>query len=342
MRGYHPLAKKSQMALKFSKVLVLPEFDKGVLTVESRMVLSLAVKKSTTVDVLAINCDMPTALSIGASKVYVLASNSPTNVRAACVGVSVLLSALSGRYDAILVGGASVYHSSLCRAAGVLNKVVITNVFNIIDDNLFVRSAAGSRINQRIKNLAGYPCLLSINAALLNVEAFRANNETKTLQLLEFSAISKAKFSIASCVKRARTGYKGCPSLSEASVVVAGGGGFKTAHLFNKYLVTFARLINAAVGATRAAVEAGVAPPFCQIGQTGAIISPKIYITFGVSGSSQHMAGVRGAGVIIAINWDVKAPIVRQANFALVADMYNVLPQLINAFTPPEPDDGIV
>ncbi|MGP1916812.1 MAG: electron transfer flavoprotein subunit alpha/FixB family protein, partial [Candidatus Hodgkinia cicadicola] len=108
------------------------------------------------------------------------------------------------------------------------------------------------------------------------------------------------------------------------------------------YLVTFARLINAAVGATRAAVEAGVAPPFCQIGQTGAIISPKIYITFGVSGSSQHMAGVRRAGVIIAINWDVKAPIVRQADFALIADMYNVLPQLINAFTPPEPDDGIV
>ncbi|MGP1918115.1 MAG: electron transfer flavoprotein subunit alpha/FixB family protein [Candidatus Hodgkinia cicadicola] len=330
------------MALKFSKVLVLPEFDKGILTNDSRLVLGLAVEKSMTVDVLAINCDLLTALSIGVSKVYVLASPRPTNVRAASAGISMLLSALSGRYDAIFVGSTSVYHNALCRAAGVLNKVVITNVFEITNDELFVRSAAGGRINQRVRNLAGYPCLLSINTALLNVKAFRSNEETKTLQLLEFSSASAAKFSIATCVKRAKTGYQGCPPLSEASVVVAGGGGFKSSRLFNKYLVTFARLINAAVGATRAAVEAGIAPPECQIGQTGAIISPKIYITFAVSGSSQHMAGVRGANLIIAINWDVRAPIIRQADFALVADMYNVLPQLINAFTPPEPDDGIV
>ncbi|MFP3039026.1 MAG: electron transfer flavoprotein subunit alpha/FixB family protein [Candidatus Hodgkinia cicadicola] len=330
------------MALKFSKVLVLPEFDKGLLTNESRLVLGLAVEKSTEVDVLAINCDLPTALNIGVSKVYVLASSSPTNVRAACVGVSILLSALSGRYDAIFVGNASVYHNALCRAAGVLNKVVITNVFEVVNNEVFIRSAAGGRINQRIRNLAGYPCLLSINTSLLKVEMFQLDKEAKTLQLLEFSSISSAKFSIASCVKRAKTGYQGCPPLSEASVVVAGGGGFKSSRLFNKYLVSFARLINAGVGATRAAVEAGIAPPECQIGQTGAIISPKIYITFAVSGSSQHMAGVRGANIIIAVNWDIRAPIIRQADFALVADMYNVLPQLINAFTPPEPDDGIV
>ncbi|MGP1914320.1 MAG: electron transfer flavoprotein subunit alpha/FixB family protein [Candidatus Hodgkinia cicadicola] len=336
------MVKESQMALKFSKVLVLPEFDKGLLTNDSRLVLGLAVEKSVQVDILAINCDLPTALNIGVSKVYVLASNSPTNVRAACIGISILLSALSGRYDAIFVGGASVHHSALCRAAGVLNKVVITNVFEIVNDGLFVRTAAGGRINQRVRNLAGYPCLLSINTASLNVQAFQLSNEVKTLQLLEFSSISSAKFSITSCTKRAKTGYQGCPSLSEASVVVAGGGGFKSSRLFDKYLVTFARLINAAVGATRAAVDAGIAPPECQIGQTGAIISPKIYITFAVSGSSQHMAGVRGANLIIAINWDVRAPIIRQADFALVADMYNVLPQLINAFTPPEPDDGIV
>ncbi|MGP1922960.1 MAG: electron transfer flavoprotein subunit alpha/FixB family protein [Candidatus Hodgkinia cicadicola] len=336
------LVAEKQMALKFSKVLVLPEFDKGLLTHDSRLVLGLAVEKSTKVDVLAINCDLSTALSIGVSKVYVLASSSPTNIRAACAGISILLSALSGRYDAIFVSGASVYHNALCRAAGVLNKVVITNVFEIVNDALFVRTAAGGRINQRVRNLAGYPCLLSINAISVTVEAFQLGTEVKTLQLLEFKSISSAKFSIATCVKRAKTGYQGCPSLSEASVVVAGGGGFKSSRLFNKYLVAFARLINAAVGATRAAVEAGIAPPECQIGQTGAIISPKIYITFAISGSSQHMAGVRGANLIIAVNWDIRAPIIRQADFALVADMYNVLPQLINAFTPPEPDDGIV
>ncbi|MGP1922731.1 MAG: hypothetical protein ACTS5F_01530, partial [Candidatus Hodgkinia cicadicola] len=74
------------MALKFSKVLVLPEFDKGLLTNDSRLVLGLAAATSNQIDVLAINCDLPTALNIGVSKVYVLASNSPTNVRAACIG----------------------------------------------------------------------------------------------------------------------------------------------------------------------------------------------------------------------------------------------------------------
>lgn len=302
MKYRNILVEEKQMALKFSKALVLPEFVMGSLNNDARLLIGFAMKYAVEVDVLAINCDIANALNIGVSKVYVLASKTATNVRAASTSIAMLLSGLSSRYDAIFVGGSSVYHVALCRASAVLNKVVVTNVIDVAEDGLFIRSAAGGRIIQRMRSIGAPPVMVSVNTSLIKVDAIQADKEVKVLQLLEFNSVSLEKFDVVSCVRRAKTGYSGCPSLSEAEVVVAGGKAFATSKLFNKYLVSFARKINAAVGATRSAVEAGIAPPECQIGQTGAIISPRIYIAFGISGASQHMAGVRGARLIISVN----------------------------------------
>ncbi|MFP3037616.1 MAG: electron transfer flavoprotein subunit alpha/FixB family protein [Candidatus Hodgkinia cicadicola] len=317
------------MSIKFNKVLVIPELDNGKLTNDGRLLLWFAAKTSTEVDLLAINCDLASALTFGVSKVYALASRSPVTVKAACAGVAMLLSGLGVRYDAIFVGGATTYHDALCRASAVLNKVVITNVFEIADDGVFVRSIAGGRLVQRVRANCGRPCLVSINASLVKIEPVKTNGETKTIQLLEFDSVSKSKFNVVSCIKSVKPGYLGCPPLSEAKIVFAGGSSFRTSLLFNRCLVALARKFNAGVGATRSAVEAGIAPTACQIGQTGATITPQIYVAFGISGASQHMVGVRGSKLIVAVNRDRNAPIVKQADIVLVADMFDVIIKIL-------------
>ncbi|MGP1914506.1 MAG: electron transfer flavoprotein subunit alpha/FixB family protein [Candidatus Hodgkinia cicadicola] len=311
--------------MKFPKVLVLPEFSNGILTNDAQLLLSFANENAASIDALVINCDLPSALNIGLSKVYVLASSAPTVIRAASTGIAMLISALSGRYDAILVSKDSCYHDSLCRASSVLNKTVITNVFEIASDGIFLRTVPSGLLIQQVRYLGGRPCLLSVNVIASKCKPFQSTSQTKSLQLVQFNPISSARFNVSACIRRSSVVYRDCLPLSEASFVVAGGVCFNSAWTFERYLIPLARRFKGAVGATRAAVDAGIAPPTCQIGQTGAIISPKIYVAFGISGSFQHMAGLRGSNLIIAVNSDANAPIIKHSDFSLIANMFEAL-----------------
>ncbi|MGP1918328.1 MAG: electron transfer flavoprotein subunit alpha/FixB family protein [Candidatus Hodgkinia cicadicola] len=312
----------------FPKVLVLPEFSNGILTSAAQLLLNFANENATSIDMLAINCDLPSALSIGVSKVYVLASSAPANIRAASTGVAMLVSALSGRYDAILVARSSPYHVALCKASAVLNKVVITNVFEIAPSGDFLRTTPSGLLIQQVRYLAGPPCLLSVNVNATKCKPFQPLPQAKSLQIVHFDAISLARFNVLSCFRRKSAAYQGCLPLAEASFVVAGGASFKSARLFERYLIPLARRFKGAVGASRSAVEAGFAPPTCQIGQTGAIISPKLYFAFGISGAIQHMAGVSGSNLIFAVNCDAKAPIIKRSDVSLIANMFEALTKL--------------
>lgn len=319
------------MPVKFPNVLVLPEFANGTLTSDARSLLGFASQNATNVDVLAINCDLPSALSVGVSKVYAFASRTAPHVRAACASIAMLLSGLSIRYDAVFVSGSSAYHDALCRAGAVLNRAVITNVFEVVATDVFLRSACAAQLTQKIRTNQANPRLLSVNTALVKANPFQPAPETKTLQLLEFTSLSNAKFEVVASARPTRSGRFGCIPLSEASIVVAGGRAFGSASQFEALLVPLALKLNAALGATRTAVEAGIAPPECQIGQTGATIAPKIYVAFGISGAVQHMDGVRGSKLIIAVNNNPNAPIIKQSDFALVGDLFSIIPSLLEA-----------
>ena len=233
-----------------------------------------------------------------------------------------LIVSISQGYDVILASHSSFSKNTLPRVAALLDVAMISDVLEIKADNTYVRSIYAGNVLTTIQSTDAVQ-LLTVHGSNFTAASFGGNAEivnTKTP-----TAFKKASW------KSEVRSQSDRPALGSAKIVVSGGRSLGSAEKFEQVLSPLAFKLGAALGATRAAVDAGFAPNDIQVGQTGVVVAPELYIAVGVSGAIQHTYGMRDSKIVVAINQDPDAPIFQVADYGLVADLFDVIPELTAA-----------
>ena len=233
-----------------------------------------------------------------------------------------LIVSISPGYDVILASHSSFSKNTLPRVAALLDVAMISDVLEIKADNTYVRSIYAGNVLTTIQSTDAVQ-LLTVHGSNFTVASLDGNAEI-------VSAETPATFKKASWKSEVRS-QSDRPALGSAKIVVSGGRSLGSAEKFEQVLSPLAYKLGAALGATRAAVDAGFAPNDIQVGQTGVVVAPELYIAVGVSGAIQHTYGMRDSKIVVAINQDPDAPIFQVADYGLVADLFDVIPALTAA-----------
>jgi len=304
-------------------VLVISEHDNKNLKQSTLNTVTAATKLSDDIHILVAgsNCQtvaQQTQKIAGVKKILLADAPHLTNFLAE--NMASLLASIAKNYSHILVPSNTFGKNFLPRVAAILDVAQITDVIDILSSDTFKRPIyAGNAIAtvQSIDNIR----LLTIRTtkfAKANAESGNATIETIN---------PPAESGLSSFVKIESSGGEG-PELTSARVVISGGRGMGNAENF-KLLENLAKKIpNCAIGASRAAVDAGFVPNDYQVGQTGKIVAPELYVAVGISGAIQHLAGMKDSKIIVAINKDENAPIFEVADYGLVADLFVAVPEL--------------
>ena len=232
--------------------------------------------------------------------------------------ITPLLTHYAGEFNYFLAPATTFGKNILPRLAGKLNIAQISDVIAILDRKTYQRPIYAGNAIVTVFSEDTVQVLTIRPTAFLPCEL---NQKSAPIEQIKFSKKNDLSIFIS------REHYpKDRPELASAEIVISGGRGLKNKENFER-LVKIADRLGAAVGASRAAVDASLAPNDFQVGQTGQVVAPKLYFAVGISGAIQHLAGMRSSKIIVAINKDLDAPIFQVADYGLVADLDEVLPQ---------------
>jgi len=315
-------------------VLLLAEWNESGLAVETAKAYSAAQKLRQPVDLLMIGRP-PAAVRQEALRLPGLRRLRLADTQSAPAAqqkaleyglaepVAALLAGLAADYEVFIAAATSGGKNITPRLSGLLAAAQISDIIAVLAPDIFKRLIYAGNVVETVR-ATGAKKVITVRAG-----AFPPPVRTEMAQGVEEKLILPPDLPFPSrFVALQRDKAEGEPDLAAARIVIAGGRGFGTAENFRALLEPLAARLSAAIGASRAAVDAGFAPNDRQIGQTGRAVSPDLYIAVGLSGAVQHLAGMMDSRVIIAINKDAEAPIFQVADYGLVGDLFTVLPAL--------------
>jgi electron transfer flavoprotein alpha subunit len=253
----------------------------------------------------------------GAEKV--LLADAPALEHVLAEPLASLVVALASSYDAIVAPATTTGKNFMPRVAALLDVMQISDIVKVIGPDTYERLIYAGNAVQTVRSRD------KVKVITVRTSTFAAAGAGGAAPIEDVAAAADTGISSFVGEELSKTDR---PELTSAKIIISGGRAMQSRENFTKYIEPIADKLGAAMGASRAAVDAGYAPNDWQVGQTGKVVAPELYIAVGISGAIQHLAGMKDSKVIVAINKDEEAPIFQVADYGLVADLYQALPEL--------------
>jgi electron transfer flavoprotein alpha subunit len=249
----------------------------------------------------------------------VLLADAPALEHLLAEPLAALVVALASSYDAIVAPATTTGKNFMPRVAALLDVMQISDIVKVISPDTFERPIYAGNALQTVRSSD------KVKVMTVRTSTFAAAGGGGAAPIENVAVVADPGISSFVGEELSKTDR---PELTSAKIIISGGRAMQSRENFTTYIEPVADKLGAAMGASRAAVDAGYAPNDWQVGQTGKVVAPELYIAVGISGAIQHLAGMKDSKVIVAINKDEEAPIFQVADYGLVADLYQALPEL--------------
>jgi electron transfer flavoprotein alpha subunit len=302
--------------------LLIAEHDNATLSDHTAKALSAALQLGSDVDLLVAGKGAKGAADAAAKLKgvrKVLLAEADELAERLAEPLAALVVSLAGSYDAIVAPATSSGKNVAPRVAALLDVAQVSEIIEVVAPDTFKRPIYAGNVIQTVQS-AEAKKVITVRTA-----TFPSASQGNAAAVENISAAANPELSFFVENKLSETDR---PELTSAKIIISGGRALGSSEKFQEVILPVADKLGAAVGASRAAVDAGYAPNDWQVGQTGKVVAPDLYIAVGISGAIQHLAGMKDSKVIVAINKDEEAPIFQVADYGLVGDLFAILPEL--------------
>jgi len=308
-------------------ILLLAEHDNSSLSEQTAKALTAAASIGGDIDVLVAGSGA-SAVADAASKLSgirkVLLAENDVLAEQLAEPLAALIVSIAGQYDTLIAPSTSTGKNVMPRVAALLDVMQISDILQVVDATTFKRPTYAGNAIQTVQS-SDPKRVLTVRTSAFQSYGLDGDGAA-VVEKIDVTATPAISFFVEN-----RLAASDRPELTSARIIISGGRALGSAQKFEEVILPVADKLGAGVGASRAAVDAGYAPNDWQVGQTGKVVAPDLYIACGISGAIQHLAGMKDSKIIVAINKDAEAPIFQVADYGLVGDLFEVLPELEKA-----------